>query len=327
MKRKQLWTGLGASLGMLILILDGKTALEGARDGVELCLKTVIPSLFPFFLLSILLTSSFSGTALPLLRPLGRLCGIPKGAESILISGFLGGYPVGAQSIATAYRHGQLRKQDAERMLSFCNNAGPAFLFGMVASMFPRKWMAWALWGIHIVSTVLVSMVLPANHSDTAKMSEGSNITLSQALHSSVTVMATVCGWVVLFRVLVSFLKRWFLWLLPAEAQVAMTGLLELSNGCCELLSISDISLRFVIASGVLAFGGVCVTMQTISVTSGLSLQNYFLGKLLQTVFSITLCCALLYGTAIPAGLVFLIILLVKQKKQKKSSIPSTVGV
>lgn len=327
MKRKQLWTGLGASLGMLILILDGKTALEGAQAGVELCLKTVIPSLFPFFLLSILLTSSFSGTSLPLLRPLGRLCGIPKGAESILISGFLGGYPVGAQSIATAYLHGLLHKQDAERMLAFCNNAGPAFLCGMVASMFPRKWMAWALWIIHIISAVLVSMVLPASHSATGKISDADEITLSKALHSSVTVMATVCGWVVLFRVLISFLKCWLLWLLPTEAQVAVTGLLELSNGCCELLCISDVSLRFIAASGMLAFGGVCVTMQTVSVTSDLSLRNYFLGKLLQTVISIVLSCALLYGTAIPAGLVFLLILLIKQKKQKKSSIPSAVGV
>lgn len=327
MNQKRLWTGIGASVGMLILILDGKTAMEGAQTGVDLCLKTVVPSLFPFFLLSILLTSSFSGTSLPLLRPLGRLCGIPKGAESILLSGFLGGYPVGAQSIAAAYKHGQLSKLDAERMLAFCNNAGPAFLFGMVASMFPRKWMAWALWGIHIVSAVLVSMILPANFSDPAKMSNTTEITLSKALHSSIAVMAAVCGWVVLFRVLISFLKRWLLWLLPIELQVAVTGLLELSNGCCELLCISDVSLRFLAASGILAFGGACVTMQTISVTSGLSLRNYLLGKVLQTVFSIVLSCILLYGTAIPAGLVFLMILLVKQKKQKKSSIPSAVGV
>ena len=41
------------SLGMLALILDGRTAIEGARQGIGLCLRTVIPSLFPFFVLSI----------------------------------------------------------------------------------------------------------------------------------------------------------------------------------------------------------------------------------------------------------------------------------
>ena len=39
-----------AALGMLVLILDSKTALAGAREGIDLCIRTVIPSLFPFFL-------------------------------------------------------------------------------------------------------------------------------------------------------------------------------------------------------------------------------------------------------------------------------------
>ena len=52
--------------------------------------------------------------------------------------------------------------------------------------------------------------------------------------------MATVCGWVELFRVLLAFLKRWIFWILPAAVHVAVTGILELSNGCCELLSVAD---------------------------------------------------------------------------------------
>ena len=68
---------------MLALILDGRTAIDGARQGIELCLRTVIPSLFPFFVLSILLTSSLLGSSLIVLRPLGRLFGMPEGAEPL----------------------------------------------------------------------------------------------------------------------------------------------------------------------------------------------------------------------------------------------------
>ena len=324
MRKKQLWTGMAASLGMLVLILDGKTALEGARQGIELCLRTVVPSLFPFFLLSILLTSSFMDSSLPLLRPLGRLCGVPKGAESLLVAGFLGGYPVGAQSIAAAYRAGQLHKKEAERLLAFCNNAGPAFLFGMVATMFPRRWMAWALWGIHMAGAVLAAVLIPGQRGNQVTMSPARPTSLSAALHSALRVMATVCGWVVLFRVILAFLSRWFLWLLPAPAQVAVTGPLELSNGCCELMAVTDVRLRFCICAGMLAFGGLCVTMQTLSVTSGLSLKQYFLGKAMQTAFSLALTAAIVYGAWFPFGLLFLLCLLFRQKK---SSIPAAVGV
>ena len=310
---------------MLILILDAKTALSGAQQGVALCLKTVIPSLFPFFVLSILLTSSLLGSRLPLLRPLGRLCGMAEGAESLLIPAFLGGYPVGAQSVAEAFRSGQLSKPQAERMLAFCNNAGPAFLFGMAGSLFPRKWMAWALWGIHIAGAVFTALAIPGGSGKTVSIPKKAPLSPSAALSTAVKVMASVCGWVMLFRVLLAFLSRWLLWMLPAAVQVAVTGMLELSNGCCELMAISDIPVRFCICAGILAFGGLCVTMQTVSVTAGLSLRLYFLGKALQTVFSLALAVAVVCGTWLPFGILFL--LFFGAKLQKKSRFPSAVGV
>ncbi len=321
MKRKSFFVGIGASLGMLILILDGKTAMIGAREGIDLCLKTVIPSLFPFFLLSSLLTSAFAGQRIPLLRPLGALCGVPEGGESLLITGFLGGYPVGAQSVACVYRAGQLSRADAERMLAFCNNAGPAFLFGMAAALFPRKSEAFLLWLIHILSAVFASVLIPRQQSGDVTLSRRKSITLSDAMGGAIQVMASVCGWVVLFRVMISFLNRWFLWLLPLPVQVGITGLLELANGCCSLASISSDALRFVMCSGMLAAGGLCVTMQTVSVTDGLHLRFYFLGKLLQILFSLILAMAWAVNLLLPVLTAMLIFVWILRKSKKSYSI------
>lgn len=325
MKRRNFWTGICVSLGMLALILDGRTAIEGARQGIGLCLRTVIPSLFPFFVLSILLTSSLLGSSLIVLRPLGRLFGMPEGAESLLIPAFLGGYPVGAQNVAAAFRNGRLTKPEAERLLSFCSNAGPAFLFGMAASMFPRRWMAWALWGIHIAGALFASLMIPEKSTAPVRLTKTSPHSPSSALNTAIQVMATVCGWVVLFRVLLAFLKRWIFWILPTAVQVAITGILELSNGCCELLSVPDVSARFCICSGLLAFGGLCVTMQTVSVTAGLSMKPYFLGKLLQTLFSLALAVLMAYGVWLPFGVLSIGALVIKL--QKKSSFSKVIGV
>ncbi len=326
MRKKQLGTGIAAGIGMLILILDGKTALEGARAGVELCIRTVIPSLFPFFLLSILVTGVFMGGRLPGLAVLGRLFRIPIGAESLLIPAFLGGYPVGAQCIAQAVRSGQLDKDAGEQMLAWCSNAGPAFLFGMVSSLFPRAWMVWVMWGILILSALLVAWHFPRPHA-TAKLSPGKLPTLSSAMTSATRVMASVCGWVVLFRVLIAFLSRWVLWLLPTEGQAALSGLLELSNGCSALYAIQDIRLRFLLCAGMLSFGGVCVTMQTMSVASGLSMKYYFLGKILQTVFCLAISAAATYGMWAAIPLIPAAFLFRSGKKENSSSIPAVSGV
>lgn len=327
MKRKSFFAGIGASLGMLILILDGKTAMAGARDGLDLCLKTVIPSLFPFFLLSGLLTSAFAGRNLSLLRPMAALCGVPEGGESLLLTGFLGGYPVGAQSVADLFRSGQLSKAEAERMLAFCNNAGPAFLFGMAASLFSQRKTVFLLWQIHMMSAVFTAMLIPSGTSRKVTLPEGKPVTISDAMHRAVPAMAYVCGWVVLFRVLIAFLNRWVLWLLPVPVQVGIAGLLELTNGCCSLASVTHESLRFILCSGMLAAGGLCVTMQTLSVTDGLSLKLYFLGKGLQVLFSLVLSTAWAVGIFLPVliatgGFAFLL-----RKNQKSYSIQPAAGV
>lgn len=327
MKRTHILTGLFACAGMLILILDGQTAIKGAQIGIDLCIKTVIPSLFPFFLLSILLTGTFSSGSYPLLKPLEKIFQTPSGAGAILIPGFLGGYPAGAQCTASAYSSGQLKKEDAERMLSFCNNAGPAFLFGMVSSMFDESSSAFLLWGIHIVSAILVAILLPSSSSVSANISKNKHPSISEVMNSAIRVMAIVCGWVILFRVVIAFLERWFLWMLPITMQVIVTGLLELSNGCCELYRISDPDIRFVVCSCLLASGGLCVTMQTRSAAAVLSIKPYLKGKLLQTLFSLLISVSVILELWFPVVTILLLLAMLLQKVQKRGRNPAALGV
>ena len=197
---------IAPAVGMAILILDGKTALFGAKEGVMLCLQTVIPSLFPFFVLSGRMMEGAGGSRL--LRPLGRLCRIPEGAETVLIPAFLGGYPMGAACVGTAFRRGWLDRRQGKRLLAFCSNAGPAFLFGMLGAMFPRGWMVWSLWGIHVFSAILTAALIPGG---------GGRAVLPQTppaggvMKGAVTAMGSVCGWVIFFRVILAVLDRWIL--------------------------------------------------------------------------------------------------------------------
>ena len=323
MKQPRILTGLGASLGMLILILDGKTALNGARMGIELCLRTVIPSLFPFFVLSIVLTGALLGQEIKVLRPLGQFYSLPKGAEALLIPAILGGYPAGAQSISQSYQAGLLDRQEAERLLMFCSNAGPAFLFGMLGPMFPKGWMVWLLWGIHILSALLVSRLTPGSDKQ-ASIRPGSPVSLSSALWSAMKILGQVCGWVVLFRVVLAFLERWVLWLFPKEFAIFLSGLLELSNGCCALIQVESIPLRFLFASIFLGWGGFCVAMQTASVTVGLSLLPYLTGKVAQTLFSLLLCLGVFWHPVAFLPCIFPFFL---KKRRNNSRNPAAVGV
>ena len=294
MNKSNLRTLLLGSLGMLVIILDGKTAISGMRKGLDLCLNTLVPSLFPFFVLSTLVTSSLMGTSVKAAGFLSKFCRMPAGSESLLFVGLLGGYPLGAGNIALEYKRGTISKADAERMAIFCNNAGPSFLFGILGPMFTNIRLVWLLWSIQITATLLTGFLLPGSTSVSLRPTESDCISVSDALSRSIRNMALVSSWVVLFRVILEFFQTY----IPYQIPILLTGLLELSNGCYLLSHIQSQWLRFFVAGIMLSLGGICVWMQTKSVFPELNLLRYITGRLLHCLIcmAISLMTVLLMG-------------------------------
>lgn len=319
--------GTGALFGILILIFDSRLALEGARTGLELCIRTVFPALFPFFVLSTILTNSLGRTNFRFLQFLSSRLRIPPNAGSILIPAFLGGYPVGAKCVGDLYHSKQISRRDAERLLTFCSNAGPAFIFGMVSGFFPEQRMVWMLWFIHIVSAVLTAAAVPAERPDSHVLQSEQSSQGIEVILTAAKAMCIVCCWVVLFRIMIAFLDRWFLWILPDWLHTLLLGCLELTNGCCGLLQIADVRLRFIICSCILAFGGICVLFQTVSVTKGLSISCYILGKWMQTVFSLLLSCTVMLDNGLVFAVCIPVFLFIFRKEQNRYSNPGVLPV
>lgn len=307
-----------ACTGILALILDSRTALTGAQSGIDLIIRTVIPSLFPFFFLSVLLTESGEIGSFSAMRPLYAMFRIPPEYGYLLIPAFLGGYPAGAQSVGMAWKRRLLTKETAERLLGYCCNAGPSFFFGILAVYFPEWWMCWSLWGLHILGAIAAAWVIPSGQFPCAsKQSSSPEKSVPEVLLTALGIMANVSGWLLLFRVLIAFLERWFFWRFPISVRVFLSGFLELANGCSILDLILDIRLRFVLCSVMMSMGGLCVFLQTKSVSEGLSLQWYVLGKFIQASVSGLTAAACLYKSVVPLYLLlFLLPFLAKQKKR-----------
>lgn len=274
--------GIAAAAAMTALILDIQTAIQAAAQAIEICVKTAIPSLFPFFVLSGILVPYASHLRLPFLRKLLKL---PDGWESIFLLGCLGGYPVGAQCIAQGYSSGKLDREQAQRMLGFCTNCGPSFLFGIVGCALGSSKQALAVMLTGIISAIIVGMLWPCREQKNAENPQIPSVSLPQAVRQALRSMASVCAWIILGKVLLAFLTRWFLWRLSDELQLITTGMLELTNGCLMLRQCANEDLRFAAACAMTSFGGLCVAMQVRSLCADTGLEDrlYLPQKLLQS--------------------------------------------
>lgn len=298
------------------LLLWPKEVINAGQDGLELCGSVIVPSLFPFFVLSTLIVglglAEYPGRLLHrIMWPLFRVNG---NCVSALVLGLIGGYPVGAKTTAELYRGGLCSKTEAERLLGFCNNSGPAFLLGVVgAGVFGSAQVGILLCLIHIAAAILVGLVFRFYRSgrdgpsherfhpgprQTARVSE----VFAQAVRNSCSSVLNVCAFILLFGVilrlltlsgaigaLAGLLAKLFspLGLTRFWAERLLGGFVELSNGVAGLPA-GDRAGGIPLAAFLLGWGGLGVHCQTMSLLqdSGLSMRPYIAGKFLHGLFS-----------------------------------------
>ena len=289
MNKKRILSISVSFVALLLLIIDGKTASAGATDGIALCTEVIIPSLFPFFLITSYLNVQLAGIRMPGISRLGKYLHFPAGGEYILLLGLIGGYPVGAKMVADAFKRNELDKRTGTILLGYCNNAGPAFIFGIAGALFTNLYAPICLWVIHMISAILTGLLLPHPAPQTMHMTKITPITLPKALQQSISVCASVCGWVIVFKVILAYMNAYLASLLSNNSLIVISGIFELSNGCIRLSEFKSLPIRFILCSGYLAFGGLCVALQTLSITGALKWGLYLPGKLMQTCVSICL--------------------------------------
>ena len=281
--------------GLILLILDGTTARIGILEGMKLCMNTLIPSLFPFCVLSALLTGSLISQPIPILKPICKFCRISPGFESLLLIGWLGGYPIGAQNVAAAHRSGFLTSEDATRMAIICNNAGPAFLFGILGPIILGKYTVWMLWGILLCSSLLTAHLIPGGKAHPGSLPQQELPAFPTAIRTGIVSMANICANVLFMRMILEFITKWVLSDFSNVFTALISGILEVSNGCIQLAGIKNSTIQCMIASTLLSFGGICVWMQTRSVCYDMDLKGYLKWKLFQSILALCLTAATLY--------------------------------
>lgn len=299
-------TAAAAGAAMLALCFSGGAVVESARAALQLCASTILPSLFPFFVLSILLSRLGVPRSLGRrLAPLaGRLFGVSGAGLTALPVGLLGGYPMGAACAAELLERGEIDREEAERLLLFVNNSGPAFLIGAVGvGVFGSPRAGFLLYGAHAAAAVLTALLLrrPAGGRSGAKpaTAEPFAAAFPAAVKQAVGAVLTVCGFVVCFSVLLGLFEHWglysFLGLRTQERRSLFCGLFEIGSAVGALRGLSPSPAHLALAAAILGWGGLSVHCQTAALfaDSEISLRRHTLGRLCSAALSALLAYAL----------------------------------
>ncbi|MBW7571647.1 sporulation protein [Caproiciproducens faecalis] len=288
-------------LAACLLLVFPAPATAGAKNGIGYCLQILVPSLYPFMVLSVFVVKS------GLSEKIGRVFEAPcravlklpgSSAASILMSA-VGGYPTGARSIAALYENGSISENQASRMLCFCVNSGPAFVITAVGIGFLHNGRSGV---ILLVSQLAASLILsvmcsigaedefPSARAVKKRVKNRAADALILSAADAARAMINMCCFVILFAAFLNLLRQW---VTEPRAGAALSALLEVTGGCSDLAKLKVPLWAVSLAIG---WGGICVHFQVLSAVSGIrvNLLRFMLFRLLHGVTAAVLTWALL---------------------------------
>ena len=311
MKKRFIGYAAGAAL-FLLFLFSSADARQGAAEGLRLWGTLLVPSLLPYFAAAGLLTrlGAVDALARRLAPAAARLFGVSGAGAAVFLLGLSGGYPLGAASIGELYRSGALQKEEAEHLLAFCDNSGPAFAVGALgAGVFGSAGWGLLLWGIHALSAAAAGILFRRKQTGgaparTAQPPADFGAALGGAVTAAGRTVLQIGAYVIFFSALLASLGTLgFPDTLAGELALCtggplsffralFTGALELSSGVGAMAGLPLTPGSLALGEFLLSWGGLCVHGQAGAAAEGLKTRKRLGGKLLQGVFSAALAYA-----------------------------------
>lgn len=305
---------------ILYILCFPKDAVASAGAGLVLWYTQVLPTLLPFSILSgILIYSNYLQYMTRYLAPVLRLLlPVSENGSFVVLSGFLFGFPMGSKNCAELLKTGRLSKKEADILLVVTNNISPVFISSYILQQQLQEpsltlisyvvlFLPPLIWGNILLhkeqlKSCSVNRTYDKQHpsydvsrgSVKKKPASGSQMNfkiIDAGIMNGFETLTRLGGYIMLFSMIASFLQRLPL---PTVLRLCITGMTEITTGIHLLGNASlPFCVRYVLAMGFTAFGGLSGIAQTSSMIkdTSLSLKNYCIQKLFLSSVTVILAC------------------------------------
>lgn len=249
-------------------------SIEGAKNGLKFSFGVLIPSLFPFMFLSdFAVEYGISSKLSKILAPFSeKLLYLPSEAGVTVLLSLIGGFPVGAVGINGLLKQNKITQSQANRMICFCVNSGPAFMISVVgAELYNNILLGAVLLAAQILSSLAIGITLGAfaRRKEPLQRSITSGSNSHEFAHSFIhscrnacSATINLCALVVLFSCFSKILLTALRCNDDSTLGVTINAVLEVTSGC-NLLAGSGMPIY--VTSLAIGWGGLCVHFQVFS--------------------------------------------------------------
>lgn len=293
-KENSLLLSLACITAMGILLAYSGEVRLGIYNGLLFSFTTVIPTLFPFFVLSELLTVCFDVEQGGIGASLFRRCfGVNGEGIKAFVLGSVCGFPVGARISAELYDKKIINKDEMQSLVGFTNNPSLAFVISGVGGGILKDIKGGILLYISLVfSAILTGMIYKCKRPNTEivgqkpRQSYNFATSIKNAGLNSITVASCIALFSGILGISSVIIKS-------EPVTIGLSILLELSNSVKQIAAseILGEGVKRILIAASLGFSGFSVHLQAFSfLPKDFSYMKYLLSKATQGIL-----CALVY--------------------------------
>lgn len=299
----------------IIFILIPKDIIKSINFSISIWKDTLLPSLFPFFMISdLLIQYGFIELIGELLKnKMNKIFHLPGEASFVLIGSIITGFPSSSKYIYELLENNLINEKEASYLLKFNHFSNPLFVIGTVGTLLlNNKNLGYLILVIHILSNFIIAFIFRprTTKSTNTKVSLRTAINkmhkkrvnnssfpeiLNNSIFKSFKTLLLLLGVITTFVVINSILCKIFN--LNIFLSSLLGGILEMSNGIKSISSINiPTNIKASIITFFLSFGGLSIHMQVMSILSDTNIKYlpYLFARILHAFISSSIIYVLL---------------------------------
>jgi sporulation integral membrane protein YlbJ len=284
---------LGAVLTVFLLsLLVPDRIAHSVKSGLDLCYRVIIPSIFPFLILSDLLyrICDFSG-----IKYIGeifeRFFKVNRSGILAFALGACCGFPLGVKCCVEGYESGELSRSEAQRLIGFCNNTGPAFIIsGIGLGLRGSLSDGVILYLSMILSAIAVGVIFSLGESAShpiCSLARTKDFSITESIKNAGMGTVNICSFITFFACVVGLLRAILGESLP---YLIIIGFIEVGSATSVLskTAVLNNTLSLACTGFAIGFSGLSVHLQALSYISktDIPIKKYFLMKFIQGILS-----------------------------------------
>lgn len=303
----------------IIFILNPELYSKSCLNAISVWTLKVLPVLFPFFVFTRIIVNLSEFKTNKMDKFFNNIYRVPKFGFKIFLLSIISGYPMGAKLICTLNEQGIIQKKEAEKMMSFCSVSGPMFIIGTVGvNIFLSYKAGLIILVANIIAALINGLIYRKDKYVEKEVSysgkKNDNI-LSSSVYDATLSILMVCAYIVISFLIIDVLINLHvidnlsnaictIFNCPQNFDTiksSIIGIFEITRGIIELNNVNiSLTLKTIIASGLIGFGGISILLQSLSFLNQLKISTKTIVK--QKTTQALLCLII----TIPLAIIFI---------------------